>query len=78
MINEGVGNMRPINGQGFYLPSRYEDPLAIENEQNAIKPEKAVALLKAQGIDITPEQAEAVLEWLDRIADIIVSQFLQP
>ena len=48
-----------------------------EKEKEDIKPEKAVALLHKHGIEVTPEQAKLILEFLQRMADIAVAQFLR-
>jgi len=48
-----------------------------EQEKEDIKPEKAVAILRKHGIEVTPEQARLILEFLQRMADIAVAQFLR-
>jgi len=48
-----------------------------EQEKEDIKPEKAVAILRKHGIEVTPEQAKLILEFLQRMADIAVAQFLR-
>jgi hypothetical protein len=40
-------------------------------------PEKLREHIKAQGIDITPEQAIQVAELLDQLSNIIISQHLR-
>ena len=42
-----------------------------------IKPEKAAAMLRKEGMDITVEQAGQVLELLRKLADMLVSQYLE-
>jgi len=48
-----------------------------DQEQEDIKPEKAMAILHKHGIEVTPEQATLILEFLQRMADIAVAQFLR-
>ncbi|WP_462249794.1 hypothetical protein [Ferruginibacter sp.] len=42
-----------------------------------INPEKAVGILRKQGVDISVEQAAQMLELLRRFANIIVSKHLE-
>ena len=42
-----------------------------------IKPEKAIAILQKYGLEVTPEQAKLILEFLQRMADIAVAQYLR-
>jgi hypothetical protein len=48
-----------------------------DQEQEDIKPEKAIAILRKHGIDVTPEQAKLILEFLQRMAEIAVAQLLR-
>ena len=48
-----------------------------EQEKEDIKPEKAVTILRKHGIEVTPEQAKLILEFLQLMADIAVAQFLR-
>jgi len=48
-----------------------------EQGQEDIKPEKAIAVLRRHDIEVTPEQAKLILEFLQRMADIAVAQFLR-
>lgn len=41
-----------------------------------ITPEKAVEILKKGGMDVTLEQAKLMLEFLYKLADITVTQYL--
>lgn len=41
-----------------------------------ILPEKAVELLRKDGIDVTEEQAKFILEFLYEMAGIVVDQYL--
>ncbi len=42
-----------------------------------ITPEKAVEILKKGGMDVTIEQAKLMLEFLYKLADITVAQYLE-
>ena len=48
-----------------------------DHEQEDIKLEKAMAILSKHGMEITPEQAKLIVEFLQRMADIAVAQFLR-
>ena len=41
-----------------------------------IPPEKAMELLRKDGIEVTEEQAKVILEFLYEMADIVVAQYL--
>lgn len=41
-----------------------------------IPPERAVALLRKDGIEVTEEQAKVILEFLYEMASIVVDQYL--
>lgn len=43
-----------------------------------LKPEKVVEILKAKGVSVTVEQAASILEFLRKVANIVVSQYLKP
>ena len=47
-----------------------------EIDENIIKPESAVQLLKEGGLVVTIEQAQLILEFLYKLADIALSQNL--
>ncbi|MEP6950206.1 MAG: hypothetical protein ABI863_13055 [Ginsengibacter sp.] len=47
-----------------------------EFDENIIKPERAVQLLKKEGLIVTIEQARLILEFLYKLADIALSQNL--
>jgi hypothetical protein len=51
--------------------------IEAERDQEDIKPKKAIAMLRKHGIEVTPEQAKLILEFLQRMADIAVAQFLR-
>ncbi|MBL7871262.1 MAG: hypothetical protein JNM78_06610 [Cyclobacteriaceae bacterium] len=42
-----------------------------------LKPERAVEILKAKGVNVTVEQAASILEFLRKMASIVVSQHLK-
>ena len=42
-----------------------------------ISPERAVKLLKEDGIDVTIEQAKVILDFMYEMAEIVVEQFLE-
>lgn len=48
-----------------------------DQELEDIKPEKAIAVLRKHGIEVAPEQAKLILEFLRQMADIAVAQFLR-
>ena len=41
-----------------------------------LQPEKAVEMLRGRGIEVTLEQAKLILEFLRKLADIAVTQYL--
>lgn len=43
-----------------------------------LKPERVVEMLKAKGVNVTVEQAASILEFLRKMANIVVSQYLNP
>jgi len=45
-------------------------------EIGRIPPEKAVEILKEDGIEVTEEQAKIILNFLYEMADIVVDQYL--
>ncbi|PWJ89255.1 hypothetical protein BC749_1242 [Flavobacterium araucananum] len=47
------------------------------NEKRRITPEKALEMLRAEGLDVTLEQAKNVLEFLRKLANITVSKYLK-
>lgn len=53
----------------------------MENEETGekrkITPEKALAMLRAEGLDVTLEQAKNILEFLRKLANITVSKYLR-
>jgi len=45
-------------------------------EIERIPPDKAVELLKKDGIEVTEEQAKIILNFLYEMADIVVDQYM--
>jgi len=41
-----------------------------------LKPEKVVEMLKVKGTEVSVEQAAAILKFLRKLADMVVSQYL--
>lgn len=50
----------------------------MEVPMEKLKPEKVVEILKAKGVNVTVEQATSILEFLRKMASIVVSQYLKP
>lgn len=48
-----------------------------ENERGKITPEKALEMLRAEGLNLTLEQARNVLGFLRKLANIAVSKYLR-
>lgn len=46
-------------------------------EIEKIAPEKAVEILKKSGLNVSVEQAKIILEMLNKLANIAVSQYLR-
>lgn len=42
-----------------------------------LSPEKAVEMLKKKGVDISLEQAKLVLEFMRKMANIVVASYLE-
>ncbi len=49
----------------------------MEFEEEKISPEKAIEILKKDGLEVTFEQAKLIVEFLYQMADIVVDQFLE-
>lgn len=50
----------------------------MENcEREKFAPEKALEILRKNGIDVTVEQAKIILKLLNKLANIAVSQYLR-
>ena len=47
------------------------------SENDKITPEKAAEILKKGGMDVTLEQAKLILQFLYKLADISVAQYLK-
>ncbi|MFV8328282.1 hypothetical protein [Flavobacterium sp. ZS1P14] len=48
-----------------------------ENKREKITPQKALEMLRTEGIDLTLEQGEEVLGFLRKLANIAVSKYLR-
>jgi hypothetical protein len=49
----------------------------MEIEEEKISPEKALEILKKDGLEVTLEQAKIILEFLYLMAEIVVDQYLE-
>ena len=58
----------------FEVYSRRREMRNCESER--IPPDKAVELLRKDGIEVTEEQAKVILEFLYEMAGIVVDQYL--
>ena len=47
------------------------------DEKRRITPEKAMEMLRAEGLDLTLEQAKNILEFLRKLANITVTKYLR-
>ena len=50
--------------------------MMVNEGGHKISPERAVKLLKEDGIDVTIEQAKVILDFMCEMAEIVVEQFL--
>lgn len=48
-----------------------------DNGKGRISPEKAMKMLNSEGMDVTLEEAKAILDFLRKLANIAVSKFLE-
>ena len=53
------------------------DGLSEKYSPEMFQPQKVLERLKAQGIHVTPEQAAQVVELLERLSNIIITQYLR-
>jgi hypothetical protein len=53
------------------------DGLTDENSPEMFRPEKVQERLKAQGIHVSLEQAVQIVELLDHLSNIIITQYLR-
>lgn len=49
----------------------------MEFEAERISPEKAIEILKEDGLEVTLEQGKFLLEFLYQMAEIVVDQYLE-
>jgi len=68
---------KPANGQGILFPDNELNPNWGEGGGEPLNVETVKKLLKDQGVCVTSEQAQEVLQFLHQLSNIIVSQFLQ-
>lgn len=72
-MNSVTRSKVPGNGSHFHIHS--PNRLSVEDiDDNIIKPERAVQILKDDGMIVTIEQANTILEFLYKLADIALSQ----
>ena len=66
-------------GPGYGLSLNYteDEDLAGMEVGQSLPPERVVALLKNRGLEVTVEQAGLILDFLDQLSNIIVSQYLR-
>lgn len=76
-MNSVSWNKVPENGYKDSLYFHSANNLQTEEiDENIIKPEKAVQLLKEGGLIVTIDQAKLILEFLYKLADVALSQNL--
>jgi hypothetical protein len=63
-------------GEGSF--SQGENLFQGDDEIDVLRPDKVQAILHKQGIDISIEEALLILELLNKLSTIIVSQHLRP
>lgn len=49
----------------------------IENERGRLSAEQAVKMLKEENVDVTLEQAKMIVEFLKKLANLTVSNYLK-
>lgn len=49
----------------------------MESEVVRISPEKAIEILKTDGLEVTSDEAKLILEFLYQMAEIVVDQYLK-
>ena len=73
-MNSVIRNKVTENGKRLYFHSENHLPI-VEIDESIIQPERAVQILKDDGLTVTIEQANAILEFLYKLADIALSQY---
>jgi hypothetical protein len=48
-----------------------------DNEKGKISPERAMKMLNSEGMDVTLDEAKAILDFLRKLANIAVSKYLK-
>ena len=73
-MNSVIKNKVPENGNRLYFHS--SDRLSVDEiDERVIKPERVIQMLKEDGMIVTIEQANLILEILYKLADIALSQY---
>ena len=73
-MNSVIKNKVPENGNRLYFHS--SDRLSVDEiDEGVIKPERVIQMLKEDGLIVTIEQANIILEFLYKLADIALSQY---
>ena len=73
-MNSVIKNKVPENGNRLYFHS--SDRLSVDEiDERVIKPERVIQMLKEDGLIVTIEQANLILEILYKLADIALSQY---
>lgn len=49
----------------------------MENEEERITPEKAIEILKKDGLEVSLDEAKILLDFLYQMADVVVAQYLR-
>ncbi len=49
----------------------------MEIEDEKISPERAIEILKKDGLEVTMEQAKLIVEFLYQMAEIVIDQYLE-
>ena len=76
-MNRVIGNKVPENGYEPRLYFHSANHLSIDEvDETIIKPERAVEILKDNGLIVTIDQAQIILAFLYKLADIALSQYL--
>ena len=48
-----------------------------DNEKGKISPERAMKMLNSEGMNVTLDEAKAILDFLRKLANIAVSKYLK-
>jgi hypothetical protein len=72
-----VRRKEPANGQGILYPDNESNPIWGKGGGEPLNEETVKKLLNDQGVCVTSDQAQLVLQLLHQLSNIIVLQFLQ-